>query len=105
MTGHAELPGVGKATTCELAKSHRPAPLRFVWHHVLPETCGGLTQLANLASVCDNCHYAVHVLMWQLAHGGLGDHPAGSKAQRALAQRGYDQAAAAGTAGKIPKEA
>jgi hypothetical protein len=105
MTGHVELEGIGKATTCELYKAHRPIPLRFVWHHVLPETCGGLTQTGNLASLCDSCHYSVHILLYQLAHPDPAHVVKGTKTQQALAQKGYDQAVAAGTADKIPKEA
>lgn len=103
MSALTELPGVGKATTCQLAAYHRPVPLRFVWHHVLPEACGGATMAGNLASVCDSCHYSVHILMWQLANGGLTSK--GTRTQVALAKSGYDQAVALGVAGKIPKEA
>lgn len=104
MSAVTTLPGAGKATRCELARYHRPVPLRFVWHHILPEACGGLTQTGNLAQVCDSCHYSVHILMWQLAHPG-GSTLKGTRAQAALARQGYDQAVAAGTAAKIPKEA
>lgn len=106
MPGHVELPGAGKATRCEAYGSHRPQPLRFVWHHVLPEACGGKAEPGNLAQVCDSCHYSIHILLWLLARGGLGDGTIrGTKGQRAIAQAGYDKAVAAGSAGKIPKEA
>jgi hypothetical protein len=106
MTAQVELPGVGKATTCEAYGTHRPQPLRFVWHHVLPQACGGKTERDNLVSLCDGCHYSCHVIMWLFGHGGLlGGTPHGTKGQRAIAQRGYDEALAAGTADKIPKEA
>jgi HNH endonuclease len=99
------LPGVPKASRCEIARYHRPAPLRFIWHHVLPQACGGKTEPSNLAQLCDNDHYAVHLLMWHLAHGGIPPAVKGTRAQRALAQRGYDAAVAAGTQDQIPKEA
>jgi hypothetical protein len=100
------IEGVGHATACQLGKQGRShTALRFVWHHVLPQACGGKTEAANLASVCDNCHYSVHILMWYLANGGIPAAVKGTRAQRALADSGYQQAAAAGTAGKIPKEA
>lgn len=99
-----ELEGIGKATSCQLAKEHRPLPLRFVWHHILPQACGGKTEASNLASLCDSCHYSVHILMWLMANGGIPVDIKGSKTQRALALQGYNQALAAGTAGKIPKE-
>lgn len=99
-----ELPGVGKAAACQVASSHQPIPLRYVWHHILPQACGGETIAANLASLCDNCHYAVHILMWHLANGGI---PAGVKPspkRLALARQGYTEALALGTEGQIPKE-
>lgn len=100
-----ELPGVGKATRCQLGSTPRAhIPRRFVWHHILPQACGGKTEPGNLAQVCDSCHYAVHDLMWLLAQGQA---PAGAytKAQMALAEQGYSEAVAAGTAGHMPKEA
>ncbi len=108
MTALTELPEVGKATSCVLSRSAGPHPaLRFVWHHVLPQVCGGLTTPANLASVCDSCHYSVHALMWLMGNGGIPPATAARATARqlAMAQRGYDEAVAAGTAGKIPKEA
>ena len=105
MDAHAELPEVGRATTCQLAKVHRPVPLRFIWHHVLPQACGGKTEADNLAQLCDSCHYSVHILMWYVANGGIPAGVKGTRTQRDLAMRGYNLALAAGTAGKIPKEA
>jgi hypothetical protein len=105
VSGLEELPGIGKATSCQLAKSHRPVPLRYVWHHVLPQVCGGATTPANLASVCDSEHFAVHILMWYLANGGIPASVKGTRAELALATVGYQQAVALGVAGKIPKEA
>jgi len=105
MTGRTELPGVGKATTCEAAAYHRPKPLRYVWHHVLPEACDGPTTPANLVSLCDGCHYSCHVLMWWLANGGLPPGLKGTRKQLAIAFDGYTQAQDNGTIGKIPKEA
>lgn len=105
MTARVELPGVGKATTCEAAGYHRPKPLRYVWHHVLPEACGGKTTPDNLRALCDGCHMSTHILLWLMAHGGI---PAGLPAGRkhlAIAADGYHRAQAAGTADKIPKEA
>jgi hypothetical protein len=100
-----ELPGVGKAVRCELSATVGSHPARrFVWHHVLPQACGGLTVPANLAQLCDNDHYAVHDLMWLLAQGGTPAKPY-TRAQLALATRGWQEAVAAGTAGKMPKEA
>jgi hypothetical protein len=106
MDGLTFLPGVGTATTCVAEKSHRPKPLRFVWHHILPRTCGGLTTSGNLASVCDNCHYGIHVLLYELAQNGkLTDHwHMGGTGRYQIALSGYQAAIAAGTAGQIPNE-
>jgi len=80
---------------------------RWVWHHILPQACGGKTEPANLISLCDNDHYAVHDLMWWLAQGTAPADLAKpyTRAQLALATRGWREAVAAGTAGKMPKEA
>ena len=106
MAGLTELPGVGKATHCQLSVQWGPHPARrYVWHHILPQACGGLTTPANLAQLCDSCHYAVHDLMWLMANGTPRPAPPRTAAQLKLAKRGYDEAVAAGTAGKMPKEA
>lgn len=105
MAGLVELPGVGKATRCELGNPPRThVPRRFVWHHILPQACGGKTEAGNLAQVCDSCHYAVHDLMWWLAQGQAPARP-WTGPQMALAEQGYQAAVAAGTAGHMPKEA
>lgn len=95
--------GLGRATTCQAYGAHRPVPLRFVWHHILPQVCGGKTEAANLASVCDSCHYSIHIILWQMANNVPLSKAA--KGQLALAKQGYDLAVSAGTVGKIPKEA
>lgn len=100
-----ELKGVGKATSCQLGnQSTDHTALRFVWHHILPQVCGGKTEKANLASLCDNCHYAVHAALWALAHGGLDDLKP-TDGQLKLAQQGFQAAQAASTTAKIPHEA
>lgn len=103
--GETHLPKVGRADRCQASRvafTHRPA--RFVWHHILPQACGGQTEPVNLATLCDNCHYAVHAALWALAHGEKPDTRFG-RAVRKLAQQGYDAAVAAGTEGKIPHQA
>ena len=80
------LPGVGKAGRCQLSRQAGPhPPVRFIWHHILPQACGGKSERANLAELCDNCHMSIHAVLWWLAHPDTA-------------------AQAAGTAGKIPKE-
>jgi hypothetical protein len=95
---------IGHASVCAVSKAHRPAPMRFVWHHIQPHVCGGLTVAANLVALCDSCHYSIHILLWHL---GQATSPAlvGTRAQRALAKQGYDLCVTAGTVAKIPKEA
>ena len=103
MISHTELPGVGRATTCQASGSHDPVPLRFVWHHVQPHEAGGATEPANLVQVCDSCHYSVHRLLWHLARlTDPGFVP--RRAQLDLARRGYAACQAAGTVAQIPNE-
>jgi hypothetical protein len=89
---------------CAVARwVHHPAATRYVTHHIQPQVTGGLSVPANQAVLCDNCHYTVHMLLWHLAQ--KIDPPAkGTRAQRALAQRGYDACVLAGTVHKIPNE-
>jgi hypothetical protein len=94
-----------KATTCVVmaVNSHRPVPLRFVWHHVQPLEAGGPNIPANQVEICDSCHYSIHRLMWCLA--GHEVLPLKfNKAQMKIATTGYDACVAAGTVGQIPDE-
>jgi HNH endonuclease len=95
-----------RATKCDIARYHRPKPLRYVEHHILPQVCGGKTEAANLAGLCDSCHYSVHAVLWQLklTGGRLELVKEGTLKQRDLAMRGYQAAVAAGTVDKIPDE-
>lgn len=105
-----ELPGFGPATTCVAYKQHRPKAMRFVWHHVLPQACGGESTPENVISLCDNCHYAIHHLMYALrtvkgdTHKIIGWEHAGTREERHYAGVGYQRAVAAGTVDKIPNE-
>lgn len=94
---------VGHATECEGSGSHRPQPLRFVWHHIQPHECGGPTEPGNLVQLCDSCHYSVHRLLWHMARG-LPLGPVPRRAQLDLARTGYLRCIAAGTISKIPNE-
>ena len=105
--GKRSHPAVGDADHCAAVRiriftSHKPA--RFVWHHIQPQATGGQTTAENLVSLCDNCHYAVHAVLWALAKGL--PVPAGmSRAVLSYARQGFDAATEAGTADKIPHEA
>lgn len=94
-----ELP---KATTCVITNAHRPVPLRFVVHHIMPQEAGGQTVPANLVQLCDSCHYTIYRLMWYMAHGT--PLPKVMKAQLAIATTGYNECVAAGTVNLIPNE-
>ena len=98
------IPGIGRAVDCSVAPAgtHRPVPVRFVWHHIQPHEAGGATDAANLVQLCDNCHYTIHRLLWNMAKG-LPQPPCRA-AQLAYAQRGYDACVAAGTVARIPNE-
>jgi len=54
--------------------------------------------------VCDNCHYTIHILMWNMANNVLNP-PHINRGQLDYAMRGYQEARAAGVADRIPKEA
>ena len=79
--------------------------MRYVWHHILPEIAGGRTTRSNLVSLCDSCHYAVHVLLYQLKlHGAVTPDSRNNRKRVALARQGYMLAVTAGTVDKIPNE-
>lgn len=113
----AVLTVAGKpATSCEVCAvaSHRPTPLRFVWHHEQPESAGGATDDVNLIPLCDSCHYSVHRILFALKLQYLGQPLTAAqqgyltnpprKSQLAFAQKGFDLCVAAGTVDKIPNE-
>lgn len=104
MSAVLELAGKGPATLCEVSPvlAHRPKPLRFVWHHIQPKEAGGQTVDANLAQLCDSCHYTIHRLMWYMAHGTA--LPKVHRNQLKLATQGYEACVTAGTVNKIPNE-
>lgn len=98
---------VGRATECVISPAHNPQPLRFVWHHILPEACGGRATRDNLLSVCDGCHYAIHALLWDLKqHDGVFtvDSSIRNRNRAGYAMRGWELAVAAGTTDRIPNE-
>lgn len=105
MTAQTSLPGYGKAIGCavSLARSHRPIPVRFVWHHIQPKEAGGPTAAYNLVQLCDNCHYTIHRLMWMMRQGTTILKPV-NREQLRLAKTGFAYCEAAGTVGKIPNE-
>lgn len=104
MSGALYLAVVGHATNCANPVAHSPRPSRFVWHHVLPQIAGGQTVASNLVSLCDNCHYSTHALMYEMRlHEGVIKTRRSVKL-RELAYAGYQAARTAGTVGKLPDE-
>lgn len=104
---HSFIEGVGRAAQCDAAPHHTPKPLRFVWHHILPQVCGGKSVVTNLVQVCDDCHYAIHDLLYDLAqHGGqLAQHRSLMHSGRyTYALQGYNAAVSNGTVGSIPNQ-
>ncbi len=82
---------------------HSPKPLRLVKHHVLPEVCGGKDTIL----VCDNCHYGIHRLLYDLKehNGQFITYSTFANTERArIAREGYIAAVANGTVDLIPKE-
>lgn len=105
--GQEFIAGIGKASYCRCTSYHNPVPLRFVWHHIMPEACGGSSKSSNLASVCDNCHYGIHAIMSDLKNNNgqlMKFKSFAGTIRHHLAVSGYQQAVAAGTADKIPNE-
>jgi len=97
------ITGLLKPTGCAVSRFHRPVATRFVLHHICPQVCGGQTTTENTVGLCDSCHYTVHMLLYALARG-VPPRAKGTRAQRKLAQQGYDACVLAGTVHKIPNE-
>lgn len=102
------------ANRCDASGTHNPTPLRFVWHHIMPQQAGGQTVAANLVELCDSCHYSIHRMMWVYRLIALGQPVTDAqraiitkpprRAQLELAARGYEACRIAGTIGQIPNE-
>lgn len=115
MSAALEIPGFPKPTSCMVSPRHVPTAVRFVLHHIQPQEAGGPTVEANLANLCDNCHYTVHRILFVMACQYLNkpipaDYQSDlltkppRKAQLTLAKQGFDACVAAGTVDKIPNE-
>ena len=89
------------APTCQVHNTHEPRPLRLVDHHIQPLGMGGADAPANRVAVCDTGHYNIHRLLDDLIRSnGASMRRGGGHTERALAQAGYDQWAAAGFPGR-----
>jgi 5-methylcytosine-specific restriction endonuclease McrA len=48
---------------CLCVKRHAPGTVYFDRHHILPQGWGGKSTVANLVTVCQNCHRLVHEIL------------------------------------------
>lgn len=85
--------------TCQVHKYHVPTPLRTVVHHIQPQEMGGASVPTNEVETCDTGHYNIHRLLGDLIRSGVMRR-GGTKAERGLAQQGFDWWKAAGMPGK-----
>lgn len=86
------------ADGCQIHGYHYPKPLRIVEHHIQPAAMGGATAPGNLVALCDVGHFNVHRILDDLLHE-VPMRKGGTRTERALAQRGYDEWVAAGKPG------
>lgn len=85
---------------CDLHRSHRPRPLTLVVHHIQPRGMGGPDAETNRAAVCDTGHRNVHaILYWMVKGADPALNPGGTRAERTMAQDGYDRWVKAGRPG------
>lgn len=84
---------------CAVHKTHVPRQLLVELHHVQPLGMGGPDVDANKVAVCVGGHYSIHALLADLIRDGRMRR-AGTKTERALAQRGFDAWVAAGKPGR-----
>jgi hypothetical protein len=78
---------------------HRPRPLRFVVHHVLPLGMGGLGESDNWVITCDTGHFNIHRLLGDLIRSQTM-RTLGTSRERSLAVRAYRQWISAGKPGR-----
>jgi hypothetical protein len=84
--------------TCTVHKVHVPRPLLIELHHVWPLAMLGPDVDSNKVAVCVQGHFNIHTKLAELIRGGQMT-PGGTKTERALAQRGFDEWVAAGKPG------
>lgn len=85
---------------------HHPTPARIIWHHTVPLSCGGLTNLENCVGVCDNCHISLHRILWELGQTEGEMHRSsflGDLWLRQTSFKAFWQIEAAGRIADIPK--
>lgn len=88
-------------TDCAVHRTHTPKPLGVVVHHVQPKAMGGPDVEANRVTVCPTGHLNIHRLLDDLlASDGKTMRRGGTRLERSLARRGYDEWIAAGKPGR-----
>jgi hypothetical protein len=50
-------------TACPCVVRHAPQPRSLDYHHLLPESWGGLRELSNMIWLCPNAHRNIHSLL------------------------------------------
>jgi len=83
---------------CTVHKTHSPRQFLVEDHHIWPLGMLGPDTDANKVAICVGGHYNVHTLLADLIRHGVMRR-GGTKTERALAQRGYDEWTAAGKPG------
>jgi hypothetical protein len=89
---------------CYLTKNHTPVIPRVIWHHQVPQACGGKTNLTNCIPICDNHHFRLHSGMWSKANS-LALPYRFTELELKSIDFGVQGAIALGTLDKMPKEA
>lgn len=84
---------------CRVHGFHRPPVLLTEIHHIQPLGAGGVDTADNRVAVCPTGHLNVHVVLSALAHGRAV--PPATRAETALARRGFAEWEAAGRPGRI----
>lgn len=102
------MPAIG---SCQVHKTHRPVPLRWVEHHIQPLAMGGMNVPENRVKVCDTGHYNIHRLLDVLlledkqnpvetpGELTLARADGGTPHERLLAIKGFDMWVVAGRPG------
>lgn len=84
---------------CTVHGSHRPAVHRTAVHHVWPLGLGGPDHADNRVRVCGTGHDTIHTNIHALCLHGPAVPLVGTRAERALALRGYQAWVDAGRPG------
>ena len=84
---------------CQVHKGHRPPVHRTAVHHVWPRGMGGPDVPANRVNICGTGHDTIHTNIHALCSHGPDAVLVGTRAERALALRGWQAWVDAGKPG------